>query len=116
MQNSVLIDGLLTVDEGCYQWCDFTVPHGAKDICVEGVFRAAGGSGNDILVLVMDKIAFINWENHHDVEVYYSSKQITADKFKVNLPSSGIYCLVFSNHFSFAAKKQVSVFAKVSYM
>jgi hypothetical protein len=74
---------------------------------VVGSFRAAGGSGNDIKVLIMDPLNYENWANGHSVKVNYTSGQITVANIDVALPS-GTYYLVYSNRFSTFSSKSIN--------
>ena len=71
-----------------------------RNVRVVGWFITTGGSGNDIRLLVLDDIDFINWSNLHQVEGLYKTDKITADKIDVPITASGKYHLVFDNRFS----------------
>jgi len=73
---------------------------------VSGNFRAFGGGGNDVIVLVMDADSYVNWTNGHEVRVYYNSGQETVGHLSVPL-SAGDYYLVFDNQFSLLTPKTV---------
>lgn len=60
-----IVNGLVTVNAGSYEYYQFTVPSGASNIQVSGTFTASGGSGNDIKVYIMDSTNFVNWQNGH---------------------------------------------------
>jgi len=109
-----IVNGLLVVPDGNCQWYEFSIPKEAKDSLVQGSFVATGGSGNDIEVLVMDEIDFINWRNGHDFKVYYQAK-LTIDQIKLKLPVNKKYFLVFSNMFSAITGKQVDARVDLSY-
>lgn len=82
---------------------------------LSGTFTASGGSGNDIIVLVMGATDYVNWENEHQASTYYDSGQITTGGFNVILPSSGTYHLVYSNQFSIISTKNVNTQANLAY-
>lgn len=112
-----IVNGLITVNAGNYEHYQFYVPSGATNVQVQGSFTASGGSGNDVVVLIMDSTDFINWQNGHQVSVYYDSGQLTTSSFDVSLPSgSGTYYLVYSNTFSIISQKNVNTQANLSYM
>ncbi len=69
------------MDAAGYNYYEFTIPAAATISHIEGSFTSSGGSGNDIKVLIMDAKAFTNWENGHEVVVYYTSEQLTQDSF-----------------------------------
>ena len=60
-QSSNIVNGLITVQPGGYNYYQFTVPAGATTVSVTGSFTASGGSGNDIDVFVTDETNFVNW-------------------------------------------------------
>ena len=64
---------------------------------IRGSFTASGGSGNDIRVLIMDSTAFTNWQNGHQVNIYYDSGQQTTGSISTSLPNGpGTYYLVYN--------------------
>jgi hypothetical protein len=111
-----IVNSLITVDAGDYEYYQFTVPPGAANVRVQGSFTASGGAGNDIIVLIMDLTEFFNWQNGHQAGAYYDSGELTTSNFDVHLPSgSGTYCLVYSNTFSIMNQKNVNTEANLSY-
>jgi Zn-dependent protease with chaperone function len=78
-----------------------------KNADFEGTFRAYGGSGNDIRLLVLDDMNFQNYWNGHQARALYDSGVLTTTQFEVPLTASGIYHLILDNTFSFAANKAV---------
>jgi hypothetical protein len=111
-----IVNGLITVNAGYYEYYPFYVPSGAANVQIQGGFTASGGSGNDIVVMIMDSTSFINWRNGHQVNVYYNSGQLTTSNFDVSLPSgSGSYYLVYSNTFSLISQKNVNTQVNLSY-
>ena len=112
---SNLVNGLLTINGGSYQYYQFTVPSGASGIQVTGTFTASGGSGNDIKVFVLDSTSFVNWKNGHTVSTYYNSGQLTTGTISATLPSGGTYYLVYDNTFSVFSQKNVNTQATLSY-
>jgi hypothetical protein len=111
-----IVNGLITVNAGEYEYYQFYVPPGATNVHVRGSFTASGGSGNDIAVLIMDSTEFSNWQNGHQAGAYYDTSQLTTSSFDVPLPSgSGTYVLVYSNTFSFISQKNVNTQANLSY-
>ena len=111
-----IVNGVATVNAGHYQSYQINVPSGATNVQVQGSFTASGGSGNDIIVLLMDSTSYTNWQNGHQVTPYYNSGQLTTSNFDVTLPSgSGTYYLVYSNTFSTFSQKNVNTQANLSY-
>ncbi len=111
-----IVNGIATVNAGKYQYYQITVPPSATNVHIQGTFAASGGSGNDIIVLMMDSTSFTNWQNGHQVSVYYNSGQLTTSSFDVPLPSgAGTYYLVYSNTFSTFTQKNVNTQANLIY-
>ena len=80
-----------------------------KECRLKGHFVAAGGSGNDIRVLLFDPTNFLNWKNGHQASVMYNSGVITAADMSVPIGQPGQYFLVLDNRFSAFTEKAVSV-------
>jgi hypothetical protein len=110
-----IVNGLVTVAAGYYQYYQFTVPTAATSASVNGMFTASGGSGNDIIVLVFDQTNYVNWQNGHQATPYYNSGQVTTGTVSASLPSSGTYYLVYSNTFSTTSSKSVQTTVNLSY-
>lgn len=73
-----------------------------------GRFKARGGSGNDVEVLLLTKEGYENWANGHSCQqcCFYQSGRVTTGHLDVSLPT-GDYVLVFSNKFSVFSSKIV---------
>ncbi len=111
-----IVNGLITVQAGGYNYYPFTLAAGTTSISVGGSFTASGGSGNDIEVFVMDETNFVNWKNGHQASAYYDSGQLTTGTISASLPSSGAYDLVYSNTFSTFSSKNVQTTVDISYV
>ena len=74
---------------------------------VAGSFRASGGAGNDIQVVLADEDSFENWINGHPSQVLYGTDKTTNGKLYVPITQTGTYYLSFNNRFSTFAEKQV---------
>lgn len=108
-QTSNLINGNIVVTPGDYYDIPFLVDtNEMRNIRVVGSFEASGGSGNDIIALILDDIAFANWINEHQVTSLYNSGKITAADIDVSITISGKYHLVFHNLFSIISSKNVT--------
>ena len=108
-----LVTGQLTVRPGSY------VPYKVDiditkmgDPVISGTFRASGGRGNDIQVVLADEDSLVNLLNGHSVAALYKSQPITIGKLNVPITESGTYVLVFNNRFSLLSEKQV--FAEIN--
>jgi hypothetical protein len=102
-QRQVLVDNVVSVPAHGSTPYKFTL---TRDALVTGNFRAFGGTGNDVAVLVMDADSYVNWMNGHQVKAYYNSGQETVGSLSVML-SPRTYYLVFDNHFSAVTDKSV---------
>jgi Zn-dependent protease with chaperone function len=80
-----------------------------KDCTLKGQFRAYGGSGNDIRVLVLDEMNYQNFWNGHKATALYDSGVLTTAEFKVPLSATGTYHLVLDNTFSMFTNKAVAL-------
>ena len=111
-QTRVLVNNVVSVPAHGSTHYEFML---TRNALVSGDFRAFGGAGNDVIVLVMDADSYINWTNGHQVRVYYNSGQETVGRISVML-SPGDYYLVFDNGFSLITPKSVeahvSLFAR----
>jgi hypothetical protein len=113
--SSNVVNGIIAVNAGNYQSYRVTAPTGAYNLQLSGSFTASGGSGNDIVVLIMDETNYVNWQNGHQASAYYNSGQVTTKSFSVNLPTGGAYYLVYSNTFSTFSDKNVNTQANLGY-
>ena len=114
-QSYNIVNGLITVQPGGYNYYPFTVAAGATTVSVTGSFTASGGSGNDIDVFVTDQTNFVNWQNGHQATSFYNSGQLTTATISASLPDGGTYYLVYSNTFSSVSSKNVQTTANLSY-
>ena len=94
----------------------FTVPQGAVNAKVKGVFHAFGGSGNDIQAVIANPFQFENWINGHQAQVLYGTERITNGTIDVEGIAPGDYILAFNNKFSAFSKKQVTALIGLSYL
>lgn len=109
--NKNIVNSVVPVAAGKYVYYQFSVPSQAS---ISGDFTAFGGSGNDIIVLILDETAYINWINGHSVSTYYNSKQMTIGSITASVPS-GNYYLIYSNTFSTVSNKNVKTNVDISY-
>ncbi|MFZ0961720.1 MAG: hypothetical protein WAO35_12505 [Terriglobia bacterium] len=94
----------------------FSVPAGATQAMVKGIFRASGGSGNDIQVVIASPMEFQNWINGHQAQVFYSSGKVTTGTINVENIPPGDYILAFNNKFAALSRKQVTAVVTLSYV
>lgn len=96
----------LTVDASHFKYVSFDVGnHGAR---VFGRFKAEGGSGSDIICLILSEEGFENYKHGHRAECFYNSEKVTVGKIDVEL-AEGTYYLVLSNGFSVFSNKVVDI-------
>ena len=108
-QSRNLVNATITVGAGSHYDIPFSVDANVmRNVRLVGSFRASGGSGNDIIAIIMDDMTYTNWVNGHKVRVFYSSGKITTANIDVSITTSGKYHLVFSNDFSILSSKDVS--------
>ncbi|NJD98517.1 MULTISPECIES: emp24/gp25L/p24 family protein [Thermococcus] len=101
-----IASGTYTVDPGTTRKFSFSVPYDASDVRVKLEFEAKGGSGDDIIVKIVDS----------NGRVVYNSGQVTKVYTTVNLYGGGTYYLVLDNTFSLISSKDVTINAKLVYI
>jgi hypothetical protein len=87
----------------------------AKDFTMSGRIRAYGGSGNDIRVVLLNEVDYLNWINGHGGALLYDSGKITVSEPKVDFASAGPYYLVLDNRFSTFTPKTVTLKLDLQY-
>jgi len=111
-----LLSGQITVPAGDYYRTDFQLGNQANQR-LSVSFNAAGGAGNDIIVVVMPASERPNWVNRHEAQVCYTTPgKRTTGKFEVTNFFKGVgpYVLIFGNRFSPLSRKFVEVRADFS--
>lgn len=112
---NLLNPGEITVPQARMWYLSFTVPSDAIGAStVTGKFTASGGTGNDIVVVLMDQDNLTNWMNGHAAQSYYFSGQETTGTLNVNL-RPGNYVLALDNRFSLLTAKYVNIWAVLKY-
>ena len=105
----VIVDETISVPSTEYVRYQFAIE---KEGNLTGNFKARGGSGNDIQVLVMSEDDYTNWKNGHKAKAFYDSDKITVGKIDLNL-GPGTYSLVFNNKFGMLFAKTVEAHVKL---
>ena len=123
-QSQNLVNGMITVPTSSYYDQSFSVTSSMQNARIIGSFEASGGLANDISVIIMDDMSFINWANsyqvqkvmdavaflnwakEHPIQNCYHSGRVMVGNIDVSL-SSGKYHLVFENLFGDRASKNV---------
>lgn len=102
---SNIINDKVVVEPGYYKYYSLDF---AEQTTLKGYFTTVGGSGDDIIVALLDDIGFTNYVKDHSFRSYYYSGKITTDRFTVTLPP-GKYYLVLDNRFSVFSNKVVNL-------
>lgn len=110
-----IVNGLITVGANSYDDYQFSVPSGASGASIQGSFTASGGSGNDVVVIVMDSTDFTNWANGHSANTLYYSGQMTTGTISASLTAGDTYYLVYNNQFSILSSKNVQTTVNLTY-
>jgi hypothetical protein len=109
--------GALTVGASAYSWYQVFVPPGVTSVSITGHFTATGGTGNDIMVYVLDEDGFTNFKNGHPSNTFYNSGKVTTASIGAVLPNAPTsYYLVLDNRFSFLTPKAVQMSVTLNYM
>jgi len=75
---------------------------------VAGMFRAQGGRGNDIRVIIVDGMGLENLNNHNQFRAYYDSGKVTVAMIDAQL-GAGTFYVVLDNSFSLLTNKVVTL-------
>jgi hypothetical protein len=110
-----IVNATITVSAGTHDAYQVNISSSMSNPRITGSFTASGGSGNDIIVYVMDNTNYVNWANGHQANCYYNSGQVTTGSFNVNLTTAGTYYVVYDNSFSTISKKVVTTRADLYY-
>ena len=108
--------GSLTVNAHAYTYYPLTVPPNASQATIKGHFDAAGGRGNDVVVLILNQDEFVNFKNRHAVQTLYNSGQVTTGEIAADLQPGSTYYLVFDNIFSPITPKAVTMTADLNFV
>lgn len=111
-----LVANEFTIKPAQYFYQSFTISNTLVHPHVVGGFRAAGGLGNDIQVVLAEKGEFENWANGHQARLLYSSGKTTNGRMDVAITEPGRYCLGFSNAFSLLSAKTISADIELQYL
>lgn len=100
-----IIDATYKVSPNSYSYVPFTLQCAAT---VQGGFVANAVLGNDIIIFIVDKDNFGEFENGNTAFTYYNSNKVESGTFDVSL-SSGEYYVVLSNEHSTFSTKTVQL-------
>lgn len=89
-----------------YYFMKFNIP-ARGSMRVVGSFRASGGGGNDIEVMITDETGFKNFANKQGVQTYYNSGKLSIGDINVGL-RPGTYYIIFNNNFSLLSNKTIT--------
>lgn len=107
-----VVNDSFTVGAGQSRRWNFHVE--SNGVRVRGRFRAEGGSGNDIIVLILNADEYENYQNGHTVSTRYNSGKQRVGSIDINL-KEGDYFLVFDNSFSTVSNKAVKAAVIISW-
>ncbi len=97
-RSEVMSSGSITLPAGTVKAFDITVDSSTmQNIQLSGHFRAEGGVGSDIQVLVFDHDSYINWSTGHTTEKIFDSQLKTEGDVNASFSKSGKYYVVVSN-------------------
>lgn len=113
--SQVIASGYSVIPEGHFTDTVFSVPVGASDPVVTGIFTASGDFNNQITVLIMSAADFQSWENGVQVVPYYNSGQVSGASVSVPLPAGNYYVVVYYDTFAGAASTVVTGQLTLSY-
>ena len=109
--------GALTVGASAYSWYQVFVPPGVTTVSITGHFTATGGSGNDVIVYILDEDGFTISKMGHPASTFYNSGKVTTASISAVLPTAPTsYYLVLDNRFSLLTPKAVQMSATLNYM
>jgi hypothetical protein len=112
-----IVNSAATIKARSISWYPLTVPANATSPVVTGRFVASGGSGNDIIIYVVDSDSLENLKNNHASSTFFNSGRVTQGPITAVLPPTpGLYYLVLDNRFSIITPKAVQVNATLSYV
>ncbi len=106
LQTLQIVNDTINVPVDHIIYYQVNVTNDMKNPRLAGSFTAHGGSGNDIIVLVMSASDYTNWSNGHAVTPEYNSTKITTASFNISL-GVGTHYLVYDNTFSAVTEKYV---------
>lgn len=109
-----ILQGQYEIGGGQIQAWTYEVPTQINRVGFSGAFRAFGGRGNDIELVICTPFDFENWKNGHPTNVVYASGKVTTAQVNVPTVAPGKYVIALDNRFSAFARKQVTMELDVS--
>jgi hypothetical protein len=100
-------DGTQEIKARSYYSWTFDVPNRKAGCLLSGKISVLSGGEKDVAVLVMISDQFINWQNNHQAQVFFSTGRETVIPLNVAMKGSGKYVLVVSNAFSMVTAKTI---------
>lgn len=112
-----IVDASITIRARTHQPYDVFVPDAATKVLIRGSFKASGGSGNDIIVMILNGPNYHKWRDGENFEAYYNSGKVTERELRTALPDgAGAYHLIFDNGFSTFSDKTVHTAVNLQYV
>lgn len=102
-----LLYGDISINSAEIYSVSFDVTNSMSDARVKGSFQVSGGSGNDIIALILDDTNYYKYINGNQASIFYNSGQSTASNIDVLISTPGKYWLVFDNTFSLLLSKDI---------
>ncbi len=112
----VLVSGSFDVRPNSYSMFPFTVPSGATQVKIRGSFRAFGGAGDDIQIVIGSPSDFDNWIKGGDIDTLYDTGKVSTGTINPGNLAPGDYVLGFSNMFSIFTRRKVTALVTLSYV
>jgi len=104
-QERKLVPAEFVVRPGLVRYWTFNA---AANTRIAGRFRASGGAGNDIVVIIAEWNECENWINGHAPRSYYHSGKTTNGRMNVMVPGQAQYCIAFDNRMSTTSSKEIA--------
>lgn len=111
----ILVNGVVSVQSGQYNYYQFVVPSGATTVIVSGTFSVS--ASDTIEVFVFNQTSYVSWGGGaHAASSYYDSGQVASGTVNANLPGAGTYYLVYDHGASGSTVKNVQTTVTLTYL
>jgi hypothetical protein len=100
-----VVDELITVEAGTYQYREFTVPSEANgNARILGTFTSSGSSfDSDVVVTAVPEKSLLNLQEGKGFEAYYFSGKVSKGEIDAKVPE-GKHYFIFDNRFNTSDK------------
>jgi len=113
-----ILDDLVTVEAGSYQYYEFAIPEVASNnAAVQGKFSSEGSEiyDSDIVVTIIPKQSLASLQEGKGFEAYYFSGKVSSGNVDAKISGSGTVYIVLDNRFSSSSDKAVSAVFELAY-